>query len=794
MDRQIDLLKDLNESQQAAVRQIDGPSLVIAGAGSGKTRVLTYKIAYMLQHGVRADSILALTFTNKAAREMRERIEGLVGNREARYLWMGTFHSIFARILRLEAERIGYTSNYTIYDTTDTKNAIKAIVKQKKLDEKTYKPGLLYARISAAKNNLQSPAEYSSDKDAAQTNYALHIPEVPAIYAEYVKRCRLANAMDFDDLLYNTNELFRRYPDVLKLYQERFQFIMVDEYQDTNFAQYLIIKRLAERHHNICVVGDDAQSIYSFRGANIQNILSFQRNYPESVLYKLERNYRSTRTIVDAANSLIKANRHQIPKVVYSEQEKGEMLHVIKAYTDIEEAERVARAIAVQYAEQHIRYDQIAVLYRTNAQSRVIENELRTSGIPYRIYGGRSFYERKEIKDALAYMRLAVNQHDDEALKRIINVPARGIGDTTLNKVLDLSQRLGVSAWEVLAQPDLYNLQVNAGTKRKLMGFSALIDGFRELTESLDAYALAEMIIKQSGLSADALSENTTEGLSRYENLMELLTGVHELQERRSEFGEAQTLLTDYLGEVALLTDQDEQEDNKSRVTLMTIHAAKGLEFESVFIVGLEETLFPSLKSETEDDVEEERRLFYVALTRAKRCCTLSYAQSRFRNGITAFSNPSRFFNDIDEQYMDNPPQRQSRHMDYDYDYEDERESWSREAYPPTPMTAGRATAQRHARPPQATAPLQPRSESGHQARISTAGLRRVGPAYQPDQGKQPVAGTYADGSRVVHNVFGPGTVIRTYSENGTVKIDIDFDKHGKKSLLVRFAKLMKLD
>ena len=608
-------LDELNPAQRTAVEYNEGPHLVIAGAGSGKTRVLTYKIAYLLQQGVNAGNVLALTFTNKAAREMKTRIAALVGEHVARYLWMGTFHSICSRILRQEAEYIGYTRDFTIYDTTDSKSVIKHIVKDMQLDEKQYKTSVVLGRISMAKNQLLSPTSYSANREYIMQDRFARIPEVARIYAEYNRRLKACNAMDFDDLLYMTNVLFKNNVEVLHKYQEYFHYLLVDEYQDTNYSQYLIVKRLAEPQNHVCVVGDDAQSIYSFRGANIENILTFQKGYETAKLFKLERNYRSTQIIVNAANSLIRHNRGQIPKAVYSELAMGDRLQLSTYMSDRDEGKAVATQIKQLY-RQGYDYEQMAVLYRTNAQSRVIEDELRHLGVPYRIYGGMSFYQRKEIKDAIAYFRLAVNPADNEAFIRVINYPLRGIGDTTVMKVREAARMAGCSMMEIINNPQAAQLSINNATQNKLNLFAAMIQGFGEKMATMDAYEFASMVMRDSGVMREAKADTSQEGIARYENLEEMLSGIHEFVEQKLRERQAFTPMTDFLSEVSLLTDQDEnKDDNQARVTLLTVHAAKGLEFKVTFIVGLEENLFPSQFCQAPKEIEEERRLLYVAIT-----------------------------------------------------------------------------------------------------------------------------------------------------------------------------------
>ena len=767
----VEFLEDLNNSQREAVMYNAGPSLVIAGAGSGKTRVLTYKIAYLLKMGIPAYRIMALTFTNKAAREMKERIIQLVGEDKAHYLWMGTFHSIFLRILRAEASHIGFTSNFTIYDTDDTKSLLKNIVKQMQLNDKTYKPNVLYAHISRAKNNLISPESYVRDTNQAYADRKEGIPRMGEIYAEYMRRCQQSNIMDFDDLLYYTNWLFKHEPEILARYQDKFDYILVDEYQDTNMSQDLIVKNLVQPHQRICVVGDDAQSIYSFRGACVDNILKFEKIYPSTHIFKLEQNYRSTQTIVNAANSLIWKNEFQIKKRVFSQKDVGEPLHVIKASTDREEGDKVAYKIIQLTRFDNSSYSDIAILYRTNAQSRTIEESLRKNGIPYVIYGGQSFYQRKEIKDALAYMRLTINPQDEESLRRIINVPARGIGDTTINKLWDAARTHGTSAWNVLQQPLQYGVTINNGTQRKLSQFHEMIRVFQEQQSTLNAYELAQEIVKTSGLGAALLAEKDDESLNRYDNLQELMSGIHEFMERQQEIGIEEADLSHFLGEVSLMTDMDEtKEDNTERVTLMTVHAAKGLEFKNVFIVGLEENLFPSLRSESDAELEEERRLLYVAITRAEQRCYLSFSSSRFRNGKTEFASPSRFLDDIDRKYLDadiRGTARRAQYMDFD-DIPYSRTNvtgWAEDspADSPTPFR----------KPKQLTCTGREYVKTEEKNLIEIEGL--------------------APGQRIRHKTFGDGTVKQCYIENGNEKVDVSFDQTGNKSLLIKFAKFERL-
>ena len=751
-------LNELNDAQRAAVEYNEGPQLVIAGAGSGKTRVLTYKIAYLLEHGVHAGNILALTFTNKAAREMKSRIASLVGEQVARYLWMGTFHSICTRILRQEAELIGYTRDFTIYDTTDSKSVIKHIVKDMQLDEKVYKPNVVLSRISLAKNQLLSPTSYSSNREYTMQDRFARIPEVSRIYSEYNRRLKACNAMDFDDLLFMTNTLFKNNEEVLRKYQEYFRYILVDEYQDTNYSQYLIVKRLAEPENHICVVGDDAQSIYSFRGANIENILTFQKGYANAQLFKLERNYRSTQTIVNAANSLIRHNRGQIPKAVYSELALGDRLQLSTYMSDRDEGKAVAQQVKLLY-RQGYDYESIAVLYRTNAQSRVIEDELRHLGIPYRIYGGMSFYQRKEIKDAIAYFRLAVNPHDNEAFARVINYPLRGIGETTVMKVREASRLAACSMMEVVCNPEAAKLDVSAATQKKLTAFAEMINGFGARVATTDAYEFATMVMRETGVMREAKADTSQEGIARLENLEEMLAGIHEFVDQQLREGNTFTPMTEFLSEVSLLTDQDEkQEDNQPRITLLTVHAAKGLEFKVTFIVGLEENLFPSQFCQAPKEIEEERRLLYVAITRAMERCYLTNARQRFRNGQTQFSSPSRFLKDIDTCYI--------------------QQAQAMSSFNPQPIKN------------QSTIPI----ASNASSLSSSAKLKSVSKQVGGNTSKtrKEVRSEWKKQDRVVHKVFGAGLVLDVYHENDNDKIDIQFDNVGKKTLLLTYAKLVR--
>ncbi|MDD3077842.1 MAG: exodeoxyribonuclease V subunit gamma [Paludibacter sp.] len=765
----MDFLNELNDSQRQAVEYTEGASLVIAGAGSGKTRVLTYKIAYLLKMGYPPSTILALTFTNKAAREMKARIANMVGDRTARYLWMGTFHSVFSRILRNEAEKIGYTKNFTIYDSSDSNSLIKSIVKELKLDDKQYKPGFVHSRISYAKNNLITPEVYLGTSDLMKSDMNARVPMMADIYKIYCNRCRQADAMDFDDLLLQTNVLFRNHPDVLQKYREAFGYILVDEYQDTNFAQYLIVKKLAEQHERICVVGDDAQSIYSFRGANIDNILQFKNTYHNARIFKLEQNYRSTQTIVNAANSLIDKNSQQIRKTIFSEKETGKPIKILNVFTDLEEGAVVAQNIHRLKRSEKFDYQQIAVLYRTNSQSRVLEEAFRKEGIPYRIYGGLSFYQRKEIKDVIAYCRLICNPNDEEALKRVINYPARGIGDTTVGKLLETANLHAVSAWDVLGDMLKYNLPVNAGTSAKLAKFRDMIQAFVDQIDTQSAYDMVNSVVKVTGVISETFLDRSPENLSRQENVQELLKAIHELCEARQNSGET-AYLPDFLSEVSLLTDQDtDKESDSEKVTMMTVHAAKGLEFRAVFIVGMEEELFPSSYTvASERELEEERRLFYVAITRAEELCFISYAKSRFRNGKTNFSNPSRFIKDIDPQYLDAPVEekfepKQNRFTDWDDDLNFERARFSQNSR----ITMSKV---------ELHTPQQPK----RLVKLSGGDAEKT----------KTVNSAMPVGIFVKHAVFGVGKVLETSIVNGNEKAEIDFGEKGIKSLLLKFARL----
>lgn len=778
-----DYLNELNESQREAVLYNEGPSLVIAGAGSGKTRVLTYKIAYLLDNGYEPWSILALTFTNKAAREMKERIARQVGQERARYLWMGTFHSIFSRILRAEAEALGFTSNFTIYDATDSKSLVKAIIKEMNLDDKVYKPGMVQGRISNAKNHLVLPEAYAANAELIEADRAAKVPLLHEIYLRYWNRCRQSDAMDFDDLLLYTYLLFRTRPDICDKYAARFRYILVDEYQDTNFAQHSIVLQLTQKHQFVCVVGDDAQSIYSFRGANIDNILNFTRTYKDARLFKLEQNYRSTQTIVNAANSLIAKNRDQIQKEVFSEKDKGEPIGVFAAYSDVEEGEIVTNKIAQLHAKSGYAYHDFAILYRTNAQSRIFEEALRKRSIPYRIYGGLSFYQRKEVKDVVAYFRLAVNPHDEEAFKRVINYPARGIGNTTLGKLTEAAGRCEVSLWKVLCEPLSYGVELNKGTYTKLQGFRDLISEFVTLAREQDAYTLGMELVKRSGIMAEIYQDRSPENMSRQENIEELVNGMRDFCDGRQEEGNPHVLLSDYLSEIALLTDQDEEQgEAQPKVTLMTIHSAKGLEFPNVFVVGLEENLFPSpLSSASYRALEEERRLFYVAVTRAEDHCYLSYAKSRFKYGKMEFCNPSRFLKDIDVRYLQ-VPQEELMGTRIEEKASRFRKEASRASYEREPRETGPSMFDGGPMPEEPHRFVPPRT------------LRRIPDASPSAAPAGPSAGGLSAGMWIEHERFGKGEVTRVEGSGDNCKATVQFQHAGVKQLLLKFARFKIID
>ena len=770
-------LNKLNESQREAVEYNEGPSLVIAGAGSGKTRVLTYKIAYLVHLGLAPQSILALTFTNKAAREMKERIAAITGDQTARRLWMGTFHSIFSRILRYEAEHIGYPSNFTIYDTTDSKSLLKAIIKEMQLDDKVYRLGMVQSRISNAKNALVTWKAYEQSKELMQHDIDSKVPLLREIYKRYQNRCQQAGAMDFDDLLLQTNILFRDHPQVLEKYRSFFQFVLVDEYQDTNFAQHLIVQRLCEQHRRICVVGDDAQSIYSFRGANIDNILQFKNQYPGCRIFKLERNYRSTQNIVTAANSLIHKNKEQIHKNVYSEKEEGSKVRISASYSDYEEGYAVASAINELRLRKDYDYADFAILYRTNAQSRILEEALRKRGIPYKIYGGLSFYQRKEIKDIISYLRLIVNPHDEEAFKRVINYPSRGIGDTTVGKVISAATDNNLRLWTVLNAPIDYDLPINSGTAKKLTDFREMIERFIEQNTRLSAEEMAAIVVKESGIVSSLFQDRSVEGISKQENLQELLKGIAEFCELRREEGVEQVSLADFLSEVSLLTDQDNDKDEQAnKVTMMTVHAAKGLEFKNVFVVGLEEELFPSsMSKDNPRAVEEERRLFYVAITRAEENCVLTYAKSRFRNGQSTMCSPSRFLKDIDVRFLDVPADSSAD------TFAAARERFQRPAFT-SPFQQPRAVEKEE---PSFISPV---AQAQQRQRLTKVETTTSTPASSSAPASD-LSGLRV-GVKVRHDRFGEGEVIAIEGDGGNAKATVVFTHFGQKQLLLKFARL----
>ena len=770
-----DILTQLNDSQRVAVEYCDGASLVIAGAGSGKTRVLTYKIAWLLQQGMAPWQILALTFTNKAAREMKERIGRLVGEEQARYLQMGTFHSVFARILRAEADKLGYNSNFTIYDQTDARSLVKTIIKEMGLDDKVYKPSSVADRISMAKNHLLLPQAYQQSSWAAD-DASQKRPQVSNIYIRYAERCRQANAMDFDDLLVQTWILFKNHEDVRRKYVEKFQFVLVDEYQDTNYAQQQIVYQLTQERQKVCVVGDDAQSIYSFRGANIDNILNFQSLYNDAKLFKLEQNYRSTQLIVQAANSLIRRNERQIPKNVFSKNEHGERLQLKPAYSDREEAMIVTQDIKRLKANDRCSWSDFAILYRTNSQSRSFEEQMRKDGIPYRIYGGLSFYQRKEIKDVIAYFRLIANPNDEEAFKRIINYPARGIGDTTVGKIIQAAQAYGVSLWQVIKEPGLFPMDVSKGTMTKLQNFRQLIEGWIERLQTEDAYTLGHDIIMNSGISKDIYSGRNPEDLSRQENLEEFLGGMQDFVESRKEGDMGDEIyLPDFLQEVALLTDLDSDDgDSNDKVVLMTIHAAKGLEFPTVFVVGLEENIFPSpMCTNSMRELEEERRLLYVAITRAEKHCILTCAQNRFRYGRIEYDTPSRFIRDIDPELLE---------VHGEAGGADSRKPYNNWMQNPRPV----ATQFKADPKPRAVAPRQ------QEKPVDPFGpnFKRVYNAVAPrPMASAPSASDLHEGAKIEHQRFGVGTVVRIEGTGENTKATVEFRNAGTKQLLLKFAK-----
>ena len=840
----MDLLNDLNEAQRAAVEYIDGPSLVIAGAGSGKTRVLTYKIAYLLSQGMKPWSIMALTFTNKAAREMKERIGKLVGNDLAQHLYMGTFHSIFSRILRAEAEHIGFNNNFTIYDESDSRSLIKAIVKEMGLDDKKYKPAAVHAKISMAKNNLMSAAAYESDAAIFEQNKRAQMPEVGKIFVAYVQRCKQANAMDFDDLLTLTYQLFREHEDIRHKYAARFDYVLVDEYQDTNHVQMSIVMQLCQEKQRVCAVGDDSQSIYSFRGANIDNILNYQRQFQGTRLFKLEQNYRSTQTIVEAANSLIKHNRNQIPKDVFSENAKGEKILYKPAYSDKEEAAIVAKDVKRIRREDGCQYSDFAILYRTNAQSRSFEEEFRKQGIPYRIYGGLSFYQRKEIKDIIAYFRLVANPDDEEAIKRIINYPARGIGATTVLKIADCAHQNQVSFWEVIGAPERYGLAVTKGTMNKLETFRLLISSFIERAQTTDVYELGDAIIKESGISQDIMSGKDADDLARQENLEEFLSGMSAFVEERREEGRFDELfLQDYLQDVALLTDADSDGDkDEPRVSLMTVHAAKGLEFPTVFVVGLEENIFPSpLSAASLRELEEERRLLYVAITRAEKHCILTNAKNRWRYGKMEFDNPSRFIDEIDGKLIDSQDEAGGSLFGSRADSMSDQPEWARaqrsripwedaeqpryssryqnskpvasqfvadpkpslfDDEPETSHTSGRSSVSGRSSLSEGNfksvralnaAKRYMETHSSHPASRSTgSSAASVSSSAASSVGSSSCG--LQEGMKIEHQRFGRGTVLKIEGTGENTKATVEFVHSGTKQLLLKYAKFTVVD
>ena len=801
----MDLLNDLNDAQRAAVEYIDGPSLVIAGAGSGKTRVLTYKIAYLLSQGMKPWSIMALTFTNKAAREMKERIGKLVGDDLAQHLYMGTFHSIFSRILRAEAEHIGFNNNFTIYDESDSRSLLKAIIKEMGLDDKTYKPAAVHARISMAKNNLVTAEAYDSDPAILEQNKRAKMPAIGKIYVAYVQRCRQANAMDFDDLLMLTFQLFRDHEDIRQKYASRFDYILVDEYQDTNHVQMSIVMQLCKEKLRVCAVGDDSQSIYSFRGANIDNILNYQKQLPGTQLFKLEQNYRSTQTIVEAANSLIHHNRNQIQKEVFSKNDKGEKILYKPAYSDKEEALIVAKNIQRIKRQDDCGYDQFAILYRTNAQSRSFEEEFRKQGIPYRIYGGLSFYQRKEIKDIIAYFRLVANPDDEEAFKRIINYPARGIGATTVMKIADCAHQNQASFWEVIGNVEHYGLNVNKGTQTKLENFRLLISSFIDRSHTLDVYELGDAIIRESRISEDIMSGKNADDLARQENLEEFLSGMQTFVAGRQEEGRMdEAYLTDYLQDVALLTDADsEGEKDEPRVSLMTVHAAKGLEFATVFVVGLEENIFPSpLAAISVRELEEERRLLYVAITRAEKHCILTNAKNRFRYGKMEFDNPSRFIDEIDASLIEGGEEApessfgggRSSYGGYGgygseggyggrMPWDRDRSSYGREYQNAKPV------ASQFMADPKPVFKSVRAVNAVHRIMGDTTTSSSVASADSSASNASSVAGSLSEGCRIEHQRFGIGTVLKIEGTGENTKATVEFQNAGTKQLLLKFAK-----
>lgn len=801
-------LDSLNPSQRAAVEYCDGPQLVIAGAGSGKTRVLTMKIAYLLQNGYRPNDIIALTFTKKAATEMQNRINSVVPG-AARSLWMGTFHSLFSRILRREAQQLGFPSDFTIYDQTDSRSLIKAIIKEMNLDDKQYKPNAVQNQISNAKNNLVTPGMYLANRELMSYDLASRRPKIGEIYQTYWNRCVQAGAMDFDDLLLYTNILFRDHPDVLEFYQDYFKYVLVDEYQDTNRAQHLIVEQLARKHQRLCVVGDDAQSIYSFRGANIRNILDMQRQIPGTKLYKLEQNYRSTQNIVDAANSLIAKNRDQIKKTIYSQNDKGSLLKLTGSYSDIEEAYKVAKQITELHDSKGFNYHDCAVLYRTNAQSRTLEEALRKADIEYQIFGGLSFYQRKEIKDVIAYLRLISNPSDEEAFKRVINYPARGIGDTTVGKLVEAMNREQTNLYEICSNPLAHNVAVNKGTESKLIGFAELIKHFREMNEQLNAYEITERVLVEAGIKADLATDPTVEGQSRRENIEELLSAIQNFIVTCMEEGNPNNHLIDFLADVSLsgAVEPSEAESDKDCVAMMTIHQAKGLEFKNVFIVGIEENLLPSDMSIDEPGgVEEERRLFYVAITRAEKNCYLSYAKSRFRNGKSDACMPSRFLKDIDRQYIEQEATSTSSYTNGGGTFNTTRSftpmdgmygNWGRTQQKPSYTARER----NYTEPSRSySEPSRSYAESGYghtpAPKPSVLDMNRPKKVATRTESELPSMTTLSfggkqltTGTRIAHERFGEGIITSLSGEGSDARISVRFENVGEKTLLLKFAK-----
>ena len=799
----MNLLEDLNESQRLAVEYCDGPSLVIAGAGSGKTRVLTYKIAWLLEQGMKPWNILALTFTNKAAREMKERIGRLVGQERASRLYMGTFHSIFSHILRVEAEHLGYNGNFTIYDETDSRSLLKAVIKEMGLDEKAYKPATVHNRISMAKNHLIMAHEYGQRRELVERDINTKMPAISQIFLNYQNRCKQANAMDFDDLLTLTYTLFNEHEDIRRKYAERFQFVLVDEYQDTNSVQQRIVLQLTKDHQHVCVVGDDAQSIYGFRGANIDNILDFQQMFQGTKLFKLEQNYRSTQRIVQAANSLIKKNERQIPKDVYSRNDEGERVILKEAYSDREEASIVCNEIKRLMRKENTDYNDFAILYRTNAQSRAFEDEMLKQGISYRVYGGLSFYQRKEIKDIIAYFRMVVNPNDEEAFKRIVNYPTRGIGATTVTKIAACANACGVSLWTVVSNPALFSLDVNKGTLTKLDAFRSLIEGFIKRFEADDAYQLGHDIITDSGISKDLYGDNSPEAVARQENLEEFLAGLQDFVESRKEEGRLDEItLRDYLQEVSLLTDLDSDgnEEERRKVTLMTVHSAKGLEFPTVFVVGLEENIFPSpLSTNSKRELEEERRLLYVAITRAEKHCYLTYAKSRWRYGHMEFSSPSRFLRDIDSSLIadDSGAAEQTRRSSYGSGsrFENTLFGDGRRFQNSNPVASQfRADPKPREAVHREEPPRDPFSPSFKRTLAASGGnLRRISSVvnHTPASASRPSAAPSGlqEGQTIEHERFGIGTVVKLEGTGENQKATVQFRNSGTKQLLLKFAR-----